>query len=40
MVESICGQGFTYACEVEEEKQEKLVKLEAKEELHEITDAG
>jgi hypothetical protein len=28
MVESICGQGFTYAREVEEDRQKKLVKLE------------
>jgi hypothetical protein len=26
MVESICGQGFAYACEVEERRQ-KVVKL-------------
>jgi hypothetical protein len=28
MVESICGQGFAYAREVEEKRQKKLVKLE------------
>jgi hypothetical protein len=28
MVESICGQGFTYAREVEEDRQKKLVKLD------------
>jgi hypothetical protein len=27
MVESICGQGFAYAREVEEEKAQDLVKL-------------
>jgi hypothetical protein len=27
MVESICGQDFAYACEVEEERLGKLVKL-------------
>jgi hypothetical protein len=30
MVESICGQGFAYACEVEKERLRKLVKLEQK----------
>jgi hypothetical protein len=30
MVESICGQGFAYAREVEEERLNKLVKLEQK----------
>jgi hypothetical protein len=30
MVESICGQGFAYAHEVEEERLKKLVKLEEK----------
>jgi hypothetical protein len=27
MVESICGQGFTYTHELEEERLKKLVKL-------------
>jgi hypothetical protein len=27
MVESICGQGFAYAHEVEEDRQKDLVKL-------------
>jgi hypothetical protein len=27
MVENICGQGFAYAREVEEDRQKKLVKL-------------
>jgi hypothetical protein len=27
MVESVCGQGFAYAREVEENRQKKLVKL-------------
>jgi hypothetical protein len=27
MVESICGQGFAYAHEVEEDRQKRLVKL-------------
>jgi hypothetical protein len=31
MVESICGQGFAYARELEEERLKKLVKLEQKE---------
>jgi hypothetical protein len=31
MVESICGQGFAYAREIEEDRQKKLVKLEQKE---------
>jgi hypothetical protein len=31
MVDSICGQGFTYAHEVEENRQKKLVKLGLKE---------
>jgi hypothetical protein len=30
MVESICGQSFAYAREVEEERQKKLVKTRAK----------
>jgi hypothetical protein len=30
MVESICGQGFAYAREVEEDRLKKLVKLEQK----------
>jgi hypothetical protein len=30
MVESICGQGFAYAHELEEERLKKLVKLEQK----------
>jgi hypothetical protein len=30
MVESICGQGFAYAREVEEDRLKKLVKLEKK----------
>jgi hypothetical protein len=30
MVESICGQGFAYAREVEEDRQKKLVKTETK----------
>jgi hypothetical protein len=30
MVESICGQGFTYTHEVEETKDKNLVKLEQK----------
>jgi hypothetical protein len=30
MVESMCEQGFAYAHEVEEERLEKLVKLEQK----------
>jgi hypothetical protein len=28
MVESICGQGFAYACKVEEDWAKELVKLE------------
>jgi hypothetical protein len=31
MVESICGHGFAYARELEEERLKKLVKLEQKE---------
>jgi hypothetical protein len=31
MVKSICGQGFTYAHEMEEERLKKLVKLQQKE---------
>jgi hypothetical protein len=30
MVESICGQGFAYACEVEEDLAKELVKTRAK----------
>jgi hypothetical protein len=30
MVESICGQDFTYTREVEEDRQKKLVKTRAK----------
>jgi hypothetical protein len=30
MVESICGQGFSYTRKMEEERLEKLVKLEQK----------
>jgi hypothetical protein len=30
MVESICGQGFAYTSKMEEERLEKLVKLEQK----------
>jgi hypothetical protein len=30
MVERICGQGFAYAREMEEERLKKLVKLEQK----------
>jgi hypothetical protein len=30
IVESICGQGFAYAREVEEDRLKKLVKLEKK----------
>jgi hypothetical protein len=37
MVESICGQGFAYARELEEEISKDLVKLEL-EETYETTD--
>jgi hypothetical protein len=37
MVESICGQGFAYTREVEEEISKDLVKLEL-EETYETTD--
>jgi hypothetical protein len=39
MVESICGQGFAYACEVEERRQ-KVVKLGQEKTTSETTGGG
>jgi hypothetical protein len=38
MVESICGQGFAYAREVEEDLAKELVKLELEKTTCETTD--
>jgi hypothetical protein len=40
MVESICGQGFAYTREVEEDLTKHLVKLGKKRDTYEITDDG
>jgi hypothetical protein len=40
MVESICGQGFAYAREVEEERAKELVKLEQENTTKDRDDAG
>jgi hypothetical protein len=37
MVESICGQNFAYAHEVEEDRQKRLVKLGQREAIFETT---
>jgi hypothetical protein len=37
MVESICGQGFAYVHEVEEERKKYLVKLELENTAYETT---
>jgi hypothetical protein len=40
MVESICGQGFAYACEVEEDRGKDLVKLEQENTTKNNNDTG
>jgi hypothetical protein len=40
MVESICGQGFAYAHEVEEDWEKELVKLEQENTTKNRDDAG
>jgi hypothetical protein len=40
MVESICGQGFAYTREVEEETDKDLVKLEQENTTKDKNDAG